>query len=190
MIIESIIISLIVGKLRKGKVSNLKEAEIHKWYLLVAAFLVESTAVFMTARGFGFFRDNILYIHLTSYILLFIGMYFNIDRFSFKLIMIGTILNFIVIMLNGGQMPVSQEALLRAGLIEDLNNMQNSQVATHALATKDTILTFLSDVLYLPKSYPRPKVFSIGDILMYAGVFAYLQEVMVKKSGKNIVKGL
>lgn len=188
MIIESVGTSLIVGKIRKGKFSYLKDAEIHKWYLIVAAFLLEFATVYLSAKGYKFFSNNIFLIHLTSYILLFIGIYFNFSRLSFKLVMIGTLLNFIVIMLNGGQMPVSQDAMVKAGLAGDLKALLNGEIITHTIIAKDTILRFLGDIFILPKPYPRPKVFSIGDVCMAVGVFIYLQEIMVRKSNKNIDK--
>lgn len=188
MIIESVGTSLVVGKIRKGKFSNLKEAEIHKWYLIVAAFLLEFITVYLSAKGHKFFSNNIFIIHFLSYTLLFVGIYFNISKLSFKLIMLGTFLNFIVIILNGGQMPVSQDAMLRAGLADDLNALLNGEIITHTVIAKDTILKFLGDIFMLPKPYPIPKVFSIGDVFMAIGVFIYLQEIMVKKIDKNIDK--
>ncbi|MGB7604987.1 MAG: DUF5317 domain-containing protein [Lutisporaceae bacterium] len=185
MIIESIGSSLLVGKLRKGKFSNMKTAEIYKWYLIVGAFLLEFITVFLSAKGYKLFINNIFIIHLISYSLLFIGIYFNIGRLSFKIIMLGTLLNFIVIMLNDGQMPVSQEAMVKAGLTEDLNALLHGEIITHTIIVKNTLLKFLGDIIILPKPYPRPKVFSIGDIFMAVGVFVYIQEIMIRKITKK-----
>lgn len=185
MIIESVGTSLVVGKLRKGKFSNLKDAEIHKWYFIVAAFLLEFASVILSNKGFAFFSQQIFLIHFASYSLLFIGMYFNINKLSFKLILLGTFLNFIVIMLNGGRMPVSQDAMVQAGLTADLAALQNGEIITHTIITKNTILQFLGDIFLLPKPYPKPKVFSLGDVFMAVGVFMYIQEAMVKRTFKK-----
>jgi uncharacterized membrane protein YjdF len=185
LIIESVGTSLAVGKLRRGKFSNMKDAEIHKWYLIVMSFLLEFFTVFLSSKGYQFVSNNIFVIHFVSYCLLFVGIYFNISKLSFKLIMLGTFLNFIVIILNGGQMPVSQEAMISAGLAGDLNALINGEIITHAVIAKDTVLKFLGDIFILPKPYPRPKVFSIGDVFMAVGVFVYIQEIMVKKSLKG-----
>lgn len=181
MIIESVGTSLVVGKLRKGKFSYLKDAEIHKWYLIVFAFLLEFIAVFLSSRGYQFVSNNIFSIHLISYSLLFVGIYFNISKLSFKLIMLGTFLNFLVIMLNGGQMPVSQDAMIRAGLTGDLDALINGEIITHTVIGKDTVLKFLGDIFILAKPYPKPKVFSLGDVFLAIGIFVYIQEIMVKK---------
>lgn len=185
MIIEGLGTSLVVGKLRGGKLSYLKDAEIHKWYFIVSAFLIEFIAVFLSSRGYQFISDNIFSVHLISYSLLFIGTYFNINMLSFKLVMIGIFLNFIVIMLNGGQMPVSQDAMIKAGLAGDLDALINGEIITHTIIGKDTVLKFLGDVFILAKPYPRPKVFSLGDVFLAIGIFVYIQEIMVKKVFKD-----
>jgi len=185
LIVESVGTSLVVGKLRRGRFSNMKDAEIHKWYLIVSAFVMEFIALYLSNKGYQFVSENIFSIHFVSYCLLFIGIYFNISRFSFKLIMLGTLLNFIVIMLNGGQMPVSQEAMIKAGLSEDLNALLNGEIITHTIIAKDTTLRFLGDVFILPEPYPKPKVFSIGDVFLAIGIFVYIQEIMVKKPSRG-----
>jgi hypothetical protein len=185
LIIESVGTSLVVGKLRKGKFSNMVDAEIHKWYLIVSAFILEFAAVALSAKGNDFVTQNIFLIHFISYGLLFLGICFNTSRLSFKLILLGTFLNFIVIMLNGGQMPVSQEAMVKAGLAEDLNALVNGEIITHIIMGKNTALKFLGDIFILPEPYPRPKVFSLGDIFLGIGIFVYIQEIMVRKSLKR-----
>lgn len=181
MIVEGLGTSLVVGKIRGGKFSNMKEAEIHKWYLIVLSFLLEFAAVLLSAKGYKIVSDNIFIIHFISYCLLLVGIFFNMKKLSFKLIFLGTLLNFIVIMLNGGQMPVSQEAMIKAGIIEDLNALLNGEIITHTVIAKNTIFAFLGDVFVIPKPYPRPKVISLGDIFIAIGVFMYIQEIMVKK---------
>lgn len=185
MIIEGLGTSLVVGKLRGGKFSYLKDAEIHKWYFIVSAFLIEFIAVFLSSKGYQFVSNNIFGIHLISYSLLFIGTYFNAQKLSFKLVMVGIFLNFIVIMLNGGQMPVSQEAMINAGLAGDLDALINGEIITHTIIVQDTVFKFLGDIFILPKPYPRPKVFSIGDVFLAVGIFVYIQEIMVKKQVKG-----
>lgn len=181
MLVESVGTSLIIGKLRGGSFTNMKEAELKKWYFFVAAFGIEFFTVFMAARNVEFFRDNILFIHGLSYVLLFTGIYFNKSLTAFKIIFIGTFLNFLVIMANGGQMPVSGEAMLRIGLAANLQAIQNGEIITHTVINDKTVLSFLGDVLVLGKPYPRPKIFSIGDIFMAVGIFIYIQSIMIKR---------
>ncbi len=179
MLVESVGLSLAVGKLRKGKISNFKDTILNKWYFFIAAFALEFATVFLASKNVSFFRDYILIIHLFSYLILFAGIYFNRTSLAFKLIFIGIFLNFMVIMLNGGQMPVSVEAMQRAGLDKGLQIIADNRVVTHSIVDENTRLAFLGDVISLKKPYPRPKVFSIGDIFIAFGVFFFIQKNMV-----------
>jgi hypothetical protein len=185
LLVESVGTSLVVGKLRGGSFSNMKDAELQKWYFFIAAFAVEFSAVFLASKNIRFFRDNILYVHTFSYALLFAGIYFNRSLTAFRIIFIGIFLNFLVIMANGGQMPVAGDAMVRIGLVENMLEIQNGNIITHAIINDKTVLKLLGDIFVLPKPYPRPKIFSIGDVVMAVGIFTYIQEIMIKKLKKE-----
>lgn len=185
MLVESVGTSIVVGKLRGGSFSNIKDASLEKWYFFVSGFLVEFSAVYLASKGVSFFIENILFIHFLSYLLLFIGIYFNRSIFAFKIVFIGILLNFLVIMANGGQMPVSGEAMVSIGLIENMNNIRDGKIITHTLINNHTVLKYLGDIFVLGKPYPRPKIFSIGDVIMALGIFLYIQEIMIKKLKKE-----
>ena len=105
----------------------------------------------------------------------------NLDKYPFWIITAGVLLNFIVILANGGQMPISKEALISVGLLDNAAAIEQGRIITHTLINDATKLRFLSDILALPKYYPRPKVYSLGDIFMAAGVFIYVQHLMLGK---------
>lgn len=173
--------SVVIGKLRGGSFSNMKDANLEKWYCFVAGFVVEFSAVYLTEKGSDFFNDKILFVHLLSYMLLFAGIYFNRGSLGFKVIFLGILLNFIVIMANGGQMPVDGSAMVSIGLVDNMISIRDGNVITHTLMDSGTVLRYLGDIFVLPKPYPRPKIFSIGDVFMALGVFLYIQEIMIRK---------
>jgi hypothetical protein len=76
---------------------------------------------------------------------------------------LGAALNLLAITANGGVMPASPAALARAGLADD-PGFQNSTVLA------DPRLAFLGDVFAVPASWPLSNVFSIGDVLIAAGL--------------------
>lgn len=182
MLVESLGTSLIIGKIRGGRFSNIASGEIRGWYFIGASFLIEFGAVYLASKGVKMVVDGIFFIHFLSYILLFCGLFMNLDKYSFWIITVGVLLNFIVIMANGGKMPVSADALKFAGLYKNLSDIALGRLVTHTLMNTSTKLRFLGDVLPLPKYYPRPKVYSIGDIFMAIGIFIYIQKLMIGKS--------
>jgi uncharacterized protein DUF5317 len=77
---------------------------------------------------------------------------------------LGAALNLLAITANGGVMPASPAALARAGLPVDPPGFQNSA------ALDEPRLAFLGDVFAIPASWPLSNVFSVGDVLIGAGL--------------------
>jgi hypothetical protein len=76
---------------------------------------------------------------------------------------LGAALNLLAITANGGVMPASPAAMATAGLA-DGQGFQNSTVLAHPR------LAFLGDVFAVPASWPLSNVFSVGDVLIAAGL--------------------
>ncbi len=95
----------------------------------------------------------------------------NIREKCICLTLIGTILNFIPILANGGKMPVSVEGLTNLYLYNKLDLLKSNRILTHVLANEYTKVYYLSDIIPISKPYPFPKIISIGDILIGISIF-------------------
>lgn len=186
MLVESMATSLVVGKLRGGKIKNIGNINIRGWYLFIAGFTLEFASVYFKSNQVGivtqFLDKYFILIHSLSYILLLIGLILNFNKKSMVLIFIGTLLNFIVIASNGGHMPVSGDGLSNLGLLRELEMLQQNSVITHTLVTQSTRLTILGDVIPIPKPHPLPKMISIGDIFIALGIFLFIQGAMINEN--------
>jgi hypothetical protein len=80
------------------------------------------------------------------------------------LVALGAACNLLAITANGGVMPASAEALAAAGLPPDDPGFENSA------ALADPRLAFLGDVFAIPAAWPLSNVFSVGDVLIGAGL--------------------
>ncbi|MGB9679501.1 MAG: DUF5317 domain-containing protein [Thermoanaerobacteraceae bacterium] len=180
MIFDSLGASVIYGKLRKGKISGIADIVIKKPSIFIGAFAIQIVMLNFYDK-YAFIQTYSPYIHFAVYVLLFIGLWYNKDNKYFNIISIGVLLNFIVIFANGGKMPVSVDALQRGGLNYLIPNLEAGKIATHQALTSTTRLKFLADVLILPRPYPLPKAFSIGDLVMATGTFLLVTNAMIKK---------
>lgn len=88
---------------------------------------------------------------------------------------VGLAANWLVILANGGYMPITYEALAAAG---QLRLASSTATGTIVLSSKDillplaeTRLAFLADRFVIPPPFPIPGVFSVGDALIGAGLF-------------------
>jgi len=183
MIFDSLGASLIYGLLRRGKISGIGDIVIKKMDFFIAAFLVQ-LGLWNLSDKFPIIMEYRAYIHFLVYLLLFIGLWYNRDSKYFRIIALGVFLNFIVIFANGGRMPVSIEALKAAGLTHLIPPLVEDKITTHQVLTSSTRLKFLADVLVLPKPYPLPKAFSVGDLLMAIGMFWLITDAMLGRVKK------
>ena len=100
------------------------------------------------------------------------------------LVGIGLGLNLLVMLANGGLMPITWEALHKAGLT---GLALGSEPGSRIVATKDVLLPreqthlwILSDILVIPAQFPIRSVCSVGDVLLAGGIFWLFQRTMRK----------
>lgn len=189
MLIDFIVISIVIGLLRRGSFKNLSQIPLKKLELIFLSFVIRYLPVVLKGGLFKMAaRYNIIIVFL-SYALLLYALYSNWQIKTMRLLTLGVFLNFVVILSNGGKMPVSLPALDIAGLHALKPLLFDPNYLYHSAIGINTRIAFLGDIIPLPPPYPRPRVFSIGDFLMGVGIFLTIQDAMLKKtpsSGKII----
>ena len=92
---------------------------------------------------------------------------------------IGILCNLLVILSNSGLMPITPETLVE---INPGSTFQQWPVGTHYGYSKDIIklqqatrFWALSDMLVIPPPFPRPTAFSLGDLIVAAGIIVLMQ---------------
>ena len=176
-----IIISIIIGLLRNGKLSSLSQISLKKIELIVLACLIQAGLIFLGSKKVKFVLDYSSYMIIFSYIVLLLAVWYNKKLKGIKIIALGIIFNFIVIVANGGHMPVLLSSLYKAGLNDFALVLKEGIYITHVLISEKTLFGFLADVIPLSPPFPDPSVVSVGDILMFYGVFSLIQNAMLKK---------
>ncbi|MBM7618423.1 hypothetical protein JOC95_000265 [Bacillus tianshenii] len=183
MVYDGIIIALLVGLFRGGNFKGLADMKIKQAWVFPVLLMIQIVIYILQNKIpiLGFYSNTI-------FILVYlVGMYFlwlNRHHPGFVVIFIGVFLNFLVMALNGGRMPVSIEAsaVLDPYFVEAL---KNGLYGKHAAITESTRLAFLGDIIPLSAPYPREQIISIGDVIMNIGVFFFIQYLMIGKIEKN-----
>lgn len=111
------------------------------------------------------------------------GLYQNRHLKTLYLVLWGLLLNTLVILANGGHMPVSPDALKRAGIEGWEELLKNRGDAVHSLLDESTRLPFLGDVIALP---PLRKAVSPGDLFILAGIAGVIVEGAFRAGGKRL----
>jgi hypothetical protein len=180
-----IIISIVIGLFRKGKLSSLSQISIKKIELIVLACLIQGGIIFLGSKEIKFVLDYSPYMIIFSYIVLLLAVWYNKTLKGIKIIALGIIFNFIVIVANGGHMPVLLSSLYKVGLNDFALVLKEGTYITHILISEETLFRFLADVIPLSPPSPDPSVVSAGDFLMFYGVFGLIQNAMLKEQNSE-----
>ena len=118
-------------------------------------------------------------LFLLSHLFLLAFVWRNRQMIGIQIVALGVICNLLVIVANGGLMPITAETLLQ---INPGSTLEQWPVGTHYGYSKDIILLrdqvklwALSDILVVPPGCPYSAAFSVGDLLIAAGIIVLLQ---------------
>jgi hypothetical protein len=183
MILIALCLALLIGLAAVGgRVGNLAHVEVKWAWLAPLAFLMQAYLIFFPAdTGLGLLSARSLLL-TASHLLLFVLVWQNRDLGGVKLIGLGLLLNFLVMVMNGGFMPITPDALVQIGYDGNVAQMETGYIVGR---TKNVVaepgearLWFLSDVMVIPRPFPIPTALSAGDVLIVLGVFLFLRESM------------
>lgn len=156
-------VAIVVGLLRGGKLSNLTEIRVRVWWLLFLGFGMQVVERFLPPSS----HELAVALVLLSYIPLLVFVWINRQNTGIWIAGIGVMMNFTVMVLNGG-MPVSAEAAAISS-----GGGEVALGAKHVLLDAQTRLPFLADIIPLPRA-----VLSLGDVFLAIGVGLFLEDQM------------
>jgi len=179
VIYEILLIAVIAAVFRRGSFRRLQETEIKGSLLIIGCFLVQVAAMY-AFDAFRFVRITFPIWVIASYLGLIYCCWENRRLPGFPAFGAGLLLNFLVIALNEGRMPVSVEALEWAGLTSYIEPLMEG-ITKHQPLANCTYLPFLADIIPLRPPYAlSSRVVSAGDIVMSVGISRFFYKRMVK----------
>jgi hypothetical protein len=177
MFYDGILIAIVTGLFLRGNFNGFADLRLRSGWIFPLLLIIQ-ILIFIFQSKFTWVASISEYFFLGVYV---IGLYFlwvNRNQPGFNYILIGVFLNFLVMAINGGRMPVS----LESALILDpsyAEALQGGIYAKHQLLTNATRLGFLGDIIPLSNPYPNAKVISIGDVIMNIGGFIFVIQLML-----------
>lgn len=166
MILTGVVLAVLVALLRGGKLERLTDLGLRWLPAVWVALCLRAIVPLLESRGLVWAP----WLQVGAYLLLLWAVWLNVSVPGMKLFGLGSLLNFLVIVANGGTMPVSATAFKTL-------EMTKMPSGTHSLLTAETRLRLLADII--PIRTPLPQVISIGDIFLVAGIFLFIQHRML-----------
>lgn len=173
LLLYAVALGLTIGLVSGGRLSALAGTTVRLWPvaligLLFQVLLFSSPLAAVVGR-----LGPSLYVVSTTLVLM--ALIVNLRRPGFALIMVGALLNFAVIIVNGGQMPASPDAL---AALTGVPLLPTTAFSNSTVALPGTPLWFLGDIFVLPRPMPLANVFSVGDVLIGLGGALFVVRTM------------
>ena len=171
VVLTALVVGVTLGYLAGGRLRNLERLALLKPWLVLAALGLQLVA--FSPVGAALAEPAAVVLHFVSYALLVWFVVLNRRQLGVSIAGLGMGLNLVAIAANGGYMPASRAALDLAGIAYDGETLNNSGVMGAG-----THLGFLGDVFAAPAWVPAANVFSVGDVLIVAGIALLLAVTM------------
>jgi hypothetical protein len=167
-ILYAIPIGLVAGWLLGGRLDGVADVRFQFAPLAVVALAVQVVLFSPLADGLPPDAGRVIYVASTAVVLAVVLA--NLRLTGVPIIVVGAAANLAAIIANGGAMPASPSAL--AALGGEVGPHTNSVALAHP------VLEPLTDVFATPTWLPFANIFSIGDVLIGAGVAVALAASM------------
>lgn len=132
--------------------------------------------------GFGEAEALRRFVFPVCYVLVLAFIVLNRRRVGFLVIGAGALLNFLAIVTNGGLMPISPASMEKAGLGDELAELELGDAVPQAknvlLEEGDIKLEWLTDRFTWDSPGPF-SVFSVGDVIIGAGLVIVFVELLL-----------
>ncbi|SDZ18025.1 hypothetical protein SAMN05660462_02124 [Proteiniborus ethanoligenes] len=182
MLIESVLLAILFGKIRGGKFSRLSHLEFKKVWVFILALILQGSIILFGVNGNEFVLKYIKELYIISYVLLFIGIVINFKHRSLLIILLGAGLNIFVMFNNGWKTPISIDGLLLAGYSDLADIAMTGKLAFYTPLEGSSKFGYLGKIITVPPPYFYPQLLSIGDIFITLGLFLFIQSIMTNES--------
>jgi hypothetical protein len=163
-------LALAIAMLRGGRLTNLGDIELRAWWLLIVGFGLQASTRFLPERGWADTAGIVMV--LASFALLMVLVVINRSRPGMWLAGVGVLMNFTVIILNGGMPVLAEAAEVASGFVTSSPDVAGS--FKHVPLDESTILSAFADVIPL-RMAGHGQVISLGDVFLAVGLGRFLE---------------
>jgi hypothetical protein len=169
----AIALGLVLGLGAGGKLSNLTRLKFRWPLVLLGAVLIREVVIFSPLSRV----DGAQYAYALSLVLIVLWTIWHWNRLpGVQLVTLGGLLNLVVILANGGHMPVARD-LAASQMNGEL--LRRGTIGQYTLMTSNTSLNWLGDWISVRPIIPQG--YSPGDVLIALGVALIILIALVRR---------
>jgi len=180
VIFSALLMGVVVSRLN-GRWPDFNNIKFEKAWLILPSVLLQIVSSVAETRGYKFGTAATLTVTATVYVFVFLVIWFNRKYLGLWFIGIGGLLNALVMMFNGGRMPVDISRLGNEPyMAEALELIMKGSDNKHVAIDSATKIPILADIISVPGfiSMGMPLI-SIGDIIIAAGLFLLIMQICI-----------
>ncbi len=184
MYIEAIILGLIVGFARNGRIANFFEVRFKGWALSIFAFILFLIPYLLRIMESPF--EKLQIFPFLAMVLCAMIALLNFEKTGMKILFVGILLNLVVMGFNDFKMPIDAIKMGALGFASFIESLKEGYVVNYmSMDGAHPISALLGKVIALPDFYPLKKVLSIGDLIISLGIAMIIQYEMLLSSVKS-----
>ncbi len=166
------LLACVIALLRGGSLGNLAVLQIRAGYLIVLSFVIQLVIYYPALRHSALVLHWAAPIYVGALALAVMGMLQNGHLgLPVRLATLGLLLNMTAIAINGGHMPVNAAAIGAVQGQWKVHELQDPDTYGNTrLASPDSRLLPLTDVIPVQLPGGPGNVYSVGDLLITSGV--------------------
>jgi len=173
---------ILIGFLLGGRLGNLERLALRWWAVVVSALVIQ---LFLFTSVVSLPGDVIPILYVLSDGLACAWLIRNIRVAGVPCMALGSSINLAAILVNGGRMPVDGALLARSRGAAFVQALVRGQTPSNSvIADAHTRLVWLTDRFLLPRPFPFPVVFSVGDVLIGIGAAWLIAAGMCRKAAE------
>ena len=184
MYIEAILLGLIIGLARNGRLTNFFEVRFKGWGLSILAFLLFLVPYGLKLLDISY--DKLQIFPFAAMVICALIALMNFEKTGMKILLVGILLNLLAMGFNDFKMPMDTVKMASLGFNSFVESMNNGDVVNYMpLSQAEGFSKYLGKIIALPKAYPLAKVLSIGDFIVSIGIAFIIQYEMLLSSLKS-----
>jgi hypothetical protein len=168
-ILYAVPIGLVLGLVLGGRPAGLATLRFRYGWVMLAGLMTQVVLFSPAVTGVIGELGPPIYVVSTGAVIA--AVLLNLRITGMAIVALGAISNLTAIVLNGGYMPADPGAMAAVGKLEP-TVYSNSAILT------DPMVQPLTDIFALPTWVPFANVFSVGDVLIAAGVVVVIVAAM------------